>query len=132
MGDKVTLIEADSLKATDGGYQFNVRLNWYRSLPLSSLEKFALALDGQPVPLEAVRFSYGGREYEFGELDEQVETFWFVQDGLEIRVRQPGQVRRGERHELAVEYALRFPYIAIGPGRFLTNTSRHTATQVAG
>lgn len=131
MGNKVPLIENDSLQATPAGYQLGVRLAWYRSLPLACLEKLELKLDGQPVPAEALRVHAGGRAFTLSELEDQVETYWFVQDALTVSVQQPGRVQPGTAHTLAVEYAMRYPYILIGPGRFLTGINRYTTTQVA-
>lgn len=73
-----------------------------------------------------------GRRYQLEELDDQVEGFWFIQDSAGLLVVQPGVVKEGETHMVEVEIALRFPYIPIGPGKFLVNTTRCTVTQVAG
>jgi hypothetical protein len=132
MGAAVRLVEDDSLRATADGYEIRVRLNWYRSLPLSCIEKVALSLDGQPVAADALRFGINGHSYRLDELPELVEEFWFVQDSAKLIVQQPGKVIRGKAHSLDVEIALRFPYIAIGPGKYLVNTTTSAATQVAG
>lgn len=131
MGAAVKLIEEHSLKATERGYQVSIRLNWYRSLPISSVDHLQLSLDGQPVDSALLRFGVNGREYRLEELDEQVEEFWFVQDSAIVSVQQPDKVKPGEEHKVEVEIALRFPYIPIGPGKFLTNISKQTAAQVA-
>jgi len=132
MGAAVRIVEDDSLQATPDGYEFRVRLNWYRSLPLSSVEKIELSLDGQPVDPGLVRFAINNHQYRLDELADIVEEFWFVQDSAKVIVQQPGKVAHGETHLLDVAIALRFPYIMIGPGRFLVNISKYSATQVAG
>ncbi len=131
MGSAVKIIEDNSLQVLPDGYSFNVRLNWYRSLPASSVNQLAISLDGEPVPSELIRFEVNQKSFRIEELEDQVEEFWFVQDSARLHILQPGKVAVGESHTLYTEMALRFPYIAIGPGRFLTNTSRCTSTQVA-
>ncbi len=131
MGSAVKIIEENSLQVLPDGYSFNVRLNWYRSLPISSLVKIAITLDGEPVPSDQIRFEINNRVFRFEELGDQVEEFWFVQDSLRLHILQPGKVAVGESHTIDAELALRFPYIAIGPGQFLTNTSHSASTQVA-
>ncbi len=131
MGADVRILEDSSLKATTDGYEVGVRLNWYRSLPISCVEKLVLTLDGQPVDPGAIRFEVNGKQFSLPEMEEGVEEFWFVQDTARVRVKDPGKVKPGEEHTVEAEIALRFPYIAVGPGKFLTIPTRCTTTQVA-
>lgn len=131
MGAAVKLIRDDTLTASPEGYSFEVNLNWYRSLPLSSVDVLKLALDGQATPLDQVRFEINGHQYKLDELPDRFEEFWFVQESAVLRVLQPGKVAAGEAHRLDAEMSLRFPYIQIGPDRFLTNITRCTDTQTA-
>ncbi|MBL8056424.1 MAG: hypothetical protein JNK29_06975 [Anaerolineales bacterium] len=131
MGASVQLIVQDTLRVRPDGFAFDVRLNWYRSLPLSSVEILSVQLDGEPVPLDQIVFEINGHRYSPAELLEQAEELWFVQDYARLSIRQPGQVKAGEAHTLAAEIALRFPYMPIGPGKFLTNVTHASATQVA-
>jgi len=98
MGSAVKIIEDNSLQVFPDGYAFNVRLNWYRSLPVSSVEKLAVTLDGEPVPVDQIRFEINNRSFRFEELEDQVEEFWFVQDSLRLHILQPGKVAVGESH----------------------------------
>lgn len=131
MGARVRLIEPNSFKATEDGYRFNVRLNWYRSLAISCIEDLTVTLDGQVAAPETVRLEVNGKELTLAEAAEAVETYWFVQDGLGVHVVGAGQVKTGETHQVAVAYGMRAPYIAIGPGRFLVNLNTETTTCVA-
>jgi hypothetical protein len=127
----VKLIEDNSLRATQDGYQVEIRLEWYRSLPLSCIEKVQLILDGQWVAPETMRFGINDREYRLDALPGLAEEDWFVLDPAVLRVHDPGRIASGERHTVEVEVAFRVPYILIGPGRFLVRTDRYTTTQVA-
>jgi hypothetical protein len=130
MGASVQLIRDESLRVVNDGYAFEVRLNWYRSLPLSSVEILSVKLDGEQVPLDQILFEINNHHYSQAELLEQFEEFWFVQDCAVLHIRQPGKVNVGETHDIEAEISLRFPYMNIGPGKFLTNITRFTSTQV--
>ena len=131
MGAQVQLIKENSLRAVADGFTFGIRLNWYRSLPLSSVDILSVKVDGEQVPLDQVLFEINDHQYSQAELLEKYEEFWFVQDFAGIYVRQPGKVKQGESHTIEAEVSLRFPYMQIGPGKFLTNVTRNVATQVA-
>lgn len=131
MGASLQLIENNSLRAREDGYEILVRLNWYRSLPLSCVDSLHMSLDGEPVPAEQILFEINEHQYRLDELPERTEEFWFVQDSARLHVVQPGKVKAGETHQVEAEIAMRFPYIAIGPGKFLTTPTRCTLTQTA-
>ena len=127
----VKFIEDHSLCANETGFEFKVRLNWYRSLPLSCVEKVGVQLDGKPVEPQSIRFCVNDKEYGLEQLADTVEEFWFVQDAAVVKVDLPGQVRMGEEHTIEVEIILRAPYIKVGPDRFLTMPTRFTSLQTA-
>jgi hypothetical protein len=131
MGASVQIIEDNSLKVVDDGFEIGVRLNWYRSLPVSCIENLKLSVDGQPVPSEQITFGINGHAFRLDELNDLVEEFWFVQDSARLHVHQSGKIASGESHAVEAEIALRFPYIAIGPGKFLTNPTRCIQTMIA-
>lgn len=131
MGAQVELIRQNSLRVLDDGYAFDVRLNWYRSLPISSVDILSVKLEGEQVPTDNISFVVNNHQYTQTELYEKFEEFWFVQDFASIHVHQPGKMKRGESHTIAAEISLRFPYMQIGPGKFLTNVTQCVSTQIA-
>jgi hypothetical protein len=131
MGAPFSLIEENSLRTSNKGYEFLVHLNWYRSLPLSSVVSAKVQLDGMDVDSALITFGFNDHEYSLVELEGQIEEFWFVQDGARLIINQPGKVKQGEAHTIQVEIALRFPYIPIGPDKFLTIPTKYSSTQVA-
>lgn len=128
----VSFIVPDSFKATEEGYEIRLRLQWYRSLPLSCIDIVQVSLDGQPVDLADVRLGLNNRMYSPAEMPEMLEEFWFVLDPAHLCVLQPGAVKRGETHTIAVELTARYPYISIGPDKYLTGVNQASVTQVAG
>lgn len=131
MADTFKLIEKDSLRANDGGFEFLVHLNWYRSLPLSCVVGLRVKVDGVEIDPQVISFGINGHAYPLADLENHFDEFWFIQDGARVIVAQPGLVAVGETHEVWVETSVFAPYIPIGPGKFLTVTSNLSSTQVA-
>ncbi len=132
MGASLKIIEDNSLHVTEAGFEIKVRLNWYRSLPLSCVTEVKLTLDGETIPPDLLSFIYNKKEYSLGELSEQVNEYWYVQDSAEVFAKLPGKIKAGETHELTVGISLKMPYIPVGPGKFLTiptfyKTEQHAA-----
>jgi Domain of unknown function (DUF6379) len=99
-----------SLQSEGDAFAFLLRLPWYRSLPLSSLEELHVTIDGQSVPSEELRVSYGGMTYALSDLPPLYDEWWYVADPAEVRVPKAGGLPAGE-HELDVTIAVRIPYI---------------------
>jgi hypothetical protein len=127
----VNVIEDDSLRATDSGFEIKLRFKWYRSLPLSCLQDLQLSVDGQPIDPDAIRFGINGHVYRLAELADKVEEFWFILDSAIVSVDRPRTVKPGESHQIGVAFGMRAPYIAIGPGKFLTVLNQQSTTQIA-
>lgn len=127
----VTLIEDNSLRATLDGFEVKVRLNWYRSLPLSCVEQVSLVLNGQVIEKDAISFAVNGHVYRVQDMLSLIGEYWYVQDSAILQVRQPGLVASGESHTIEAEITLRAPYILVGPGKFLTMPTRDVSVQVA-
>lgn len=125
-----SMLGDDALRAVDAGFELDVHLNWYRSLPLSSVATVELAVNGGPVPREEIAFAVNGAEYTLDELAERWDETWFVLDPATLRVRRP-LVRTGETAEVALTLGSRIPYIFVGPGRAFENVTSRARTLVA-
>lgn len=67
-----------------------VRLPWYRSLPLSTVEISRLAIDGEDVPVEGVQLQVNGRRFPATGLNDLVDEWWFVLDSGYLYVKGSG------------------------------------------
>lgn len=121
---EANVLRDDAVRATAGGYEVDVHLAWYRSLPLSCVEGVSLAVAGRTVPREDVRVRYGGRELRLDELAGLVDDWWFVQDPLTVVVPDPAPADPGTESEVVVELATRIPYIIIGPETALVQRTK--------
>jgi hypothetical protein len=124
------VIRDGSLTAHEDGFSFDLRMPWYRALPLSSVEGLEVRIDGEPVPSEELRLSLGGREYRLSDLPPLYDDWWYVADPAEVRAPRPGGLSLGE-HELDVTIALRIPYI-VESGNPLVMRERCVKTQTTG
>ena len=99
-----------TLKAAGEGFTFDLRMPWYRALPLSSLEGLEVRIDGEPVPSAELRLSLAGTTYALSDLPPLYDDWWYVADPAQVRAPKPGGLPAGE-HALDVTIALRIPYI---------------------
>jgi len=127
----VSLIEENSLRITAHGFKVKVRLNWYRSLPLSCVEKVCLKVDGEEIAPGSIAFGINEHSYSLEDLGTKTGEYWFVQDSAVLTVTHPEKIARGMEHALEAEITLRAPYILVGPGKFLTMPTRYSTIQVA-
>jgi hypothetical protein len=109
------VVRPDALSARDGRLILSVHLPWYRSLPLSCLESVVVAIDGVPVPVERVAIpgfaglGFAGRVEDAAHSD----AIWDLRDPLEASL---GKALCGNVVALAVDLAVRIPYIQQAPG----------------
>jgi hypothetical protein len=115
-----------ALRVVEDGFELDVDLNWYRSLPLSSVATLELTVDGETVPSNEIVFAVNGNEYSLDELANRWDEYWFVLDAATLRVRRP-LVRAGEPVDVHVRLGTRIPYLPIGPTQsvvYVTDRSR--------
>jgi len=121
---EANVLRAQSLRSTPEGYEVDVHLAWYRSLPLSCVENISIKIAGKEVPSEQMRVRYLNRSLRLEELGELVDDWWFIQDPLTIDVACSDARESGAEVELEVELATRIPYVIIGPDMALVQRTR--------
>jgi hypothetical protein len=96
------------------GYQFDIRLNYYRGHFLSVIDEFEVIVDGEKVDENSIRFKLNGKEFGICQLESCYNEFWCITDPATIVVYKPGGLSEGE-HTVEVKLIFRSPYMAIGP-----------------
>jgi Domain of unknown function (DUF6379) len=103
------VISDNGLKATPGGYRIDVRLPWYRSLPVSTVEVGEVAIDGKVIDPARVSFELEGRSYPLAAMADQVDKVWFVLDSAYLNIDVSPS--NGGEHDVSVTLNLYPPYI---------------------
>lgn len=119
------LIVEDSAISDGAVFEFQLRLPWYRSLPLSSITHLDLVANGVDIPQGTITLEINGREFALPDLASEWQQFWFIQDAATVRVRD-ADLAIAPAVELAVHLALRSPYILIGPDTALETHARRS------
>lgn len=92
------------------GFQFRVRLTYYRGLWLSMLRPGDVTVDGETVPKEDTTWEICGVEYSLDEMKELSNVQWPMQEAAVIRVKKPGGLSQG-LHEVGIVYRFIMSYI---------------------
>lgn len=97
------------------GYEFDIRLSYYRGLFLSCVNSFALTVDGEEVPNSEVTFSINGKEFFVDQLSSLSSEFWQLLEPAKIKVLKKGGLPKGS-HNLKLDFYLRVPYLPLPGG----------------
>lgn len=103
------VVSDNGLTTTAGGLSVDVRLPWYRSLPLSVVEIKEVAIDGQRINSESIRLQLNNQTMRLSELRPLTSEWWYVLDSGHLQVEH-APISKGSRHEVAVTIAVRPPY----------------------
>lgn len=107
-----TALREDALTATPDGFELRLGLPWIRSMPLSSVARLAVELDGVPVAPGELAVVLGSRRVPADALKAEA-GWWFVQDRL---VLAGGHGLSEGRHAVTVDFQLMVPYLQARPG----------------
>ena len=119
------VVSDGGLTGTSTGFDVDVRLPWYRTLPLSVVEVVEVILDGETIEREKVSFELNGENLRLDQLRPRSDDWWYVLDSALLHVdHEP--VASGTEHEVSVTIAVRPPYIQ-GLNRIVKTTKTLTA-----
>jgi hypothetical protein len=126
-----TVLTDDSLLRRPEGLGIALTVPWYRSLWLSSVTGIAVAVEGREIPADDLRVELGERTYRVGELADQWDVLWFIQDRLVVVVPLDEPPAEGQAVDVEVTVDLRLPYMQIAPTRYVTNHASNRRSLVA-
>ena len=121
----VTRVISDGgLRWSKAGFDLDIRLPWYRSLPLSTVSIAELKIDGQSIAPDAIQFELNGKTFALDELSRHPEEWWFVLDSAYLHVS--GTILQpGTEHNVTATVGIKPPYI---PGFYrLTECTKQLA-----
>lgn len=92
------------------GFQFKVRLPYYRGVFLCQLRPGTLYVDGEAFKKEEIVWNIGGRDYTYQEMKENMETHWAVTEPAVLKVQKEGGLSQGF-HELTYGFCFTSSYM---------------------
>lgn len=104
------VIGTGGITATADGLRVDIRLPWYRSLPLSTVEVGEVRLDGIRIDPARITFELEAKRYALSELQDQVSTVWYVLDSAYLDI-SGGSWKVGSEVEVSVTLIVYPPYI---------------------
>jgi len=96
-------------KGQSTGFQLDVRISYYRGIPLSCVEGFDVTVDGKAFDPGEIRYAIGGKRYTIAEAAEAVDVRWPFGDSLTLLIPKPGGLAPGI-HDIQVVEKLRISY----------------------
>ncbi len=113
MFEKFVLLENSLSAAKVGGkpgFEVRTRLNYYRGIPLSMVEGFAVAMDGTEVPRDKLRFSTDGEDwFTMDEMATVTSVRWEFASPARIVAEWDGNV--SGPHHVTLSQSVRTAYI---------------------
>lgn len=94
------------------GYQFDIRLSYYRGHFLSVIDEFAVTVDGESIPDEHIKFCLHGKEFGIAQLHDLTAEFWQITEPATIKIFAPGGLEKGE-HAVDVKLMFHSPYMPL-------------------
>jgi Domain of unknown function (DUF6379) len=121
---EASVLGKEPVRSVSGGYEVDVHLPWYRSLPLSCVENVEATIAGLKPARDAIRVKHDGRLLTLEELGGLTDEQWFVQDPLTLFIPAAAPLAAGAEADVEVALAARIPYIIIGPETALVQRAR--------
>lgn len=107
------------------GVNLDLRINYYRGLPLSCLETLNVTIDGKPIPAPLMLLSLNGKKFSMQQIPYLFAEYWGIKKTAQLTIYNGG-LSEGE-HQVEVEMIFRCPYMQFGPrsyGKINSSASR--------
>lgn len=93
------------------GFQFCVRLTYYRGIFLSQLRPQKVVVDGEVFPKEQVVWSIKGEDFTTEEMKSNAEMHWCPTEVATLKIYKSGGLSQGY-HEISTGYKYSSSYIS--------------------
>jgi hypothetical protein len=95
---------------TASGYQFDIRVPYYRSIFLSAVHSLDVAVDGEAIAATDMRITVAGKTFSIAQMYEADSVRWGFGDAATLQVRKAGGLKPGV-HTLKVGIVIRKSYL---------------------
>lgn len=96
------------------GFNLDLRINYYRGLPLSSVQKLEVTVDGEKIPEYLMLFQLNEKCFTIKELPKLYREYWGIKTPAHLRIFNYG-LEPGE-HDVSVRLEFKSPYMEFAPG----------------
>ena len=119
----IDVIQDESLKniyvnGEKVGFEFKIRLGYYRGHFLSCIDLLELTIDNNQIPSNQITFCVNGKEFELYELKESYSEFWSLLEPATIKVVD-GSGLENKEYNVDFNLMLRLPYMSLGPNKYM-------------
>lgn len=118
------IIGDSGLTVGPDGVRLDMRLPWYRSLPLSTVAVEGVTVDGEAIDLSAAKITVGDKTVSLAEAADEVDHFWFVLDSAFLSLPSVA-AEPGAQHQVELTLKICPPYI---PGMKRVNRQSENLT----
>lgn len=80
------------------GFQFKIRLPYYRGIFLSQIMPGTLFVDGERIEKENIVWCLRGEEYSNEQMSSDFRTHWNPTECMVLKVKKPGGLAQGWHH----------------------------------
>ena len=80
------------------GFQFKVRLPYYRGIFACQLRTGTLFVDDERIDKDEITWCINGKELTWQEMENDMETFWAVTEPAVLKVKKAGGLAQGFHH----------------------------------
>jgi len=94
------------------GYAVNIKINYYRGLPLSCVDEISLWVDEEKVDSSMIYVQHRGHEYPYEQIradDFPTDFYWVFGEHLRIVVKKEGGIKQGA-HNVKLRLGTRRSY----------------------
>jgi len=94
------------------GYALNLRINYYRGLPLCCVEEISIEVDGEKIDPKDMTLQHQGREYPYLAIledDFPTDFYWLFGEKLRVVIKKEGGIPQGH-HMVKVTLGSRRSY----------------------
>lgn len=92
------------------GFQFKIRLPYYRGIFLSQIRPGTLFVDGETFTKDQITWNFGGEEYTVDEMAVDFKTHWTPTVTAVLKVKKPGGLAQGY-HDLKYGFCFTSSYM---------------------
>ena len=104
------LVVDDGLRVSRDGLDLQLRLPWYRGLPISTVDIGEVRIDGETIDESEISISINGKDRPASDLAQYYEEYWYVLDSAYLHVPY-AKAKKGYTYEVDVTVVLYPPYI---------------------